>query len=127
MLIKEATNKEGYNNTIFIDSPYYTYDNLKKNAFYIKHYAGKIKYNATEFCHKNKDIIEKFKIINWHDAMRDYGCDKPDLRIPLKLVDISELVKDEEFKVFSEPAQKKESRVVALKVPKGNLLSQQVL
>ena len=57
-----------------------------------------------EFC---GDKLEKFKIINWHDAMRDYGCDKPDLRIPLKLVDISELVKDEEFKVFSEPAQKK--------------------
>ena len=73
-----------------------------------------------EFC---GDKLEKFKIINWHDAMRDYGCDKPDLRIPLKLVDISELVKDEEFKVFSEPAQKKESRVVALKVPKGNSLS----
>ena len=33
--------------------------------------------------------------------MRDYGCDKPDLRIPLKLVEISELVKDEEFKVFA--------------------------
>ncbi len=42
-----------------------------------------------EFC---GDKLEKFKIINWHDAMRDYGCDKPDLRIPLKLVDISELV-----------------------------------
>ena len=73
-----------------------------------------------EFC---GDKLEKFKIINWHDAMRDYGCDKPDLRIPLKLVDISEIVKDEEFKVFSEPAQKKGSRVVALKVPNGNSLS----
>ena len=73
-----------------------------------------------EFC---GDKLEKFEVINWHDAMRDYGCDKPDLRIPLKLVDISEIVKDEEFKVFSEPAKKKGSRVVALKVPNGNSLS----
>ena len=73
-----------------------------------------------EFCGDN---LEKFEVINWHDAMRDYGCDKPDLRIPLKLVDISDLVKDEEFKVFSEPAQKQGSRVVALKVPNGNWLS----
>ena len=51
-----------------------------------------------EFC---GDKLEKFEVINWHDAMRDYGCDKPDLRIPLKLVDISEIVKDEVIlKVF---------------------------
>ena len=55
--------------------------------------------------------------------MRDYGCDKPDLRIPLKLVEISELVADEEFKVFSGPANDKDSRVVALKIPNGNSLS----
>ena len=79
-----------------------------------------IKNIVKEFCN---DELEKFEVINWHDSMRDYGCDKPDLRIPLNLVDISELVKDEEFKVFSEPASKKGSRVVALKVPKGNSLS----
>ena len=79
-----------------------------------------IKNIIKEFCN---DELEKFEVINWHDSMRDYGCDKPDLRIPLNLVDISELVKDEEFKVFSEPASKNESRVVALKVPKGNSLS----
>ena len=73
-----------------------------------------------EFC---DDELDKFEVINWHDAMRDYGCDKPDLRILLNLVDISEVVKHEEFKVFSEPASKKGSRVVALKVPKGNSLS----
>ena len=49
--------------------------------------------------------------------MEKYGCDKPDLRIPLELIDISALVKDEEFKVFSEPANDPSSRVVALKVP----------
>ena len=73
-----------------------------------------------DFC---GDKLEKFKVIDWHDAMQDYGCDKPDLRIPLKLFEISEIVKDEEFKVFSEPASKKGSRVVALKVPDGNSLS----
>tara|TARA_B100000575_G_scaffold289585_1_gene291632 strand:+ start:272 stop:2038 length:1767 start_codon:yes stop_codon:yes gene_type:complete len=73
-----------------------------------------------EFC---GDTLQKFEVIHWHDAIREYGCDKPDLRIPLKLVDISNLVKDEEFKVFSEPASKSGSRVVALKVPNGNSFS----
>ena len=73
-----------------------------------------------EFCGEN---LEKFKVIDWHDAMKDYGCDKPDLRIPLKLIEISSLVMNEEFKVFSDPAKKEGSRVVALKVPNGNSLS----
>ena len=73
-----------------------------------------------EFCGEN---LEKFKVIDWHDAMKDYGCDKPDLRIPLKLIEISNLVMNEEFKVFSDPAKKEGSRVVALKVPNGNSLS----
>jgi aspartyl-tRNA synthetase len=73
-----------------------------------------------EFCNES---LDNFTVINWHESMRDYGCDKPDLRIPLKLVDISDEVKDEEFKVFSEPAKDNNSRVVALKVPNGNSLS----
>ena len=73
-----------------------------------------------EFCGEN---LEKFKVIDWHDAMKDYGCDKPDLRIPLKLIEISNLVINEEFKVFSDPAKKEGSRVVALKVPNGNSMS----
>ena len=73
-----------------------------------------------EFCGEN---LEKFKVIDWHDAMKDYGCDKPDLRIPLKLIEISNLVMNEEFKVFSDPAKKEGSRVVALKVPNGNSMS----
>ena len=79
-----------------------------------------IKKIIKEFCNEK---LEKFEVIDWHKAMHDYGCDKPDLRIPLKLIEISELVKEEEFKVFSEPARKLNSRVVALKVPKGNSLS----
>ena len=69
------------------------------------------------------DKLEKFEVMDWNNAMNEYGCDKPDLRIPLKLVDIADLVKDEEFKVFSEPAKKTHSRVVALKVPGGNSLT----
>ena len=55
--------------------------------------------------------------ISYAKSIEMYGCDKPDLRIPLQLKDIAELVKDEEFKVFSGPANDHESRVVALKVP----------
>ena len=67
--------------------------------------------------------LDKFEVIDWHDAMEEYGCDKPDLRIPLKLKEISDLVVNEEFKVFSDPAKKEGSRVVALKVPNGNTMS----
>ena len=69
--------------------------------------------------HDVKEIPE----LNWHKAMEDYGCDKPDLRIPLKLIEISNLVANEEFKVFSGPANEEGSRVVALKIPQGNNLS----
>ena len=69
------------------------------------------------------ESLDKFEVLNWHDAMEEYGCDKPDLRIPLKLTEISDLVKDEEFKVFAEPAKDKNSRVVAMRVPNGNSLS----
>ena len=60
--------------------------------------------------------LPKFK---WHDAMEKYGCDKPDLRNPLKLVELSDIFKNEEFKVFSEPANDKNSRIAALIVPEG--------
>ncbi|MFL2716918.1 MAG: aspartate--tRNA ligase [Gammaproteobacteria bacterium] len=79
-----------------------------------------IKNIIKEFC---DDSLEKFEVIDWHDAIDRYGCDKPDLRIPLQLVEIADLVEDEEFKVFSEPAKKEGSRVVALKVPNGNSLT----
>ncbi len=57
--------------------------------------------------------------ITYKESMSKFGCDKPDLRIPLELNDIAELVKDEEFKVFSAPANDPASRVVALKVPEA--------
>ena len=63
--------------------------------------------------------LPKFK---WHDAMEMYGCDKPDLRNPLKLVELSDIFKQEEFKVFSDPANDNNSRIAALVVPEGEKL-----
>ena len=81
---------------------------------------GMVKELIEKFCdHK----LDKFPVINWHDSIEKYGCDKPDLRIPLHLVEISDLVINEEFKVFSNPAKDAKSRVVALKIPGGNSLS----
>lgn len=57
--------------------------------------------------------------IKWHLAMEEYGCDKPDLRNPLKLVELSDIFKGEEFKVFSDPANDDNSGIAALVVPEG--------
>jgi len=57
--------------------------------------------------------------MTWQDAMDRYGVDKPDLRIPLELVDLKEVMAKVDFKVFSEPAKDRDGRVVALKVPEG--------
>ena len=59
--------------------------------------------------------------------MRRYGSDKPDLRIDLELVDIAEIMKGVDFKVFSGPANDPASRVVALRVPQGASLSRKVI
>ncbi|MEF3192922.1 MAG: aspartate--tRNA ligase, partial [Halothiobacillaceae bacterium] len=61
--------------------------------------------------------------MSWHEAMRRYASDKPDLRIPLELVDVADLMVDVEFKVFSGPASDPQGRVAALRVPKGGELS----
>lgn len=53
------------------------------------------------------------------EAVRRFGIDRPDLRIPMELVDIADLVKDVEFKVFNGPANDPKGRVVVLRVPKG--------
>ncbi|WP_145567239.1 aspartate--tRNA ligase [Yersinia aleksiciae] len=60
-----------------------------------------------------------FPIMTFAEAMRRYGSDKPDLRNPLELVDVADLVKDVEFKVFSGPANDAKGRVAALRVPGG--------
>ncbi len=64
-----------------------------------------------------------FPRITYAEAMRRYGSDKPDLRIPLELVDVADVLKDVEFKVFSGPANDPKGRVAALRVPNGNALT----
>ena len=66
------------------------------------------------------ELDSKFQVMTYADAMDKYGSDKPDLRIPLEFVNIKEDMKNEEFKVFSGPANDDESRVIALRVPQGN-------
>lgn len=64
-----------------------------------------------------------FPRMSYAEAMHRFGSDKPDLRIPLELVDISDLVNNVEFKVFADPAKNPHGRVAALCVPKGGELS----
>ncbi len=67
----------------------------------------------------NVEIKLPLKRMTYAQAMQDYGSDRPDLRIPLKLIEIKDLVKSSEFKVFSAPAQSENGRVVVLRVPNG--------
>ena len=68
-----------------------------------------------------RDVIDvelpDFPVLSYADALRRYGTDAPDLRNPLELVDIADLVRDAAFKVFSNPANDADGRVVALKGP----------
>ncbi len=64
-----------------------------------------------------------FPKMTYQEAMQRYGSDRPDLRIPLELVDIAEEMKNVEFKVFSGPANDSNGRVVAMRLPKGSELS----
>ena len=67
--------------------------------------------------------FDKFPRMTYATAMRDYASDKPDLRIPLKLVDVADIMQGVEFKVFSGPAQDPKGRVAALRVPNGAEMS----
>lgn len=69
------------------------------------------------------DLGDKFPQMTYAEAMSRFGSDKPDLRIPLELVDIAEEMKDVDFKVFSGPANDPKGRVAALRVPNGSALS----
>lgn len=71
----------------------------------------------------NVTLPYPFPRMTYQEAMARFGSDKPDLRIPLELVDVSDLVKDVDFKVFSEPAHDKHGRVAVLRLPNGIDLS----
>ena len=69
------------------------------------------------------ELPAEFPRMSWEEAMRRFGSDKPDLRNPLELVDVADLMEGVEFKVFAGPAADPEGRVAALKVPGGGELS----
>ncbi|WP_302795764.1 aspartate--tRNA ligase [Hafnia paralvei] len=71
--------------------------------------------------------LGKFPVMTFAEAMRRYGSDKPDLRNPLELVDVADLVKDVDFKVFSGPANDPKGRVIALRVPGGTHLTRKII
>ena len=64
-----------------------------------------------------------FPVLPYSEAIELYGIDKPDLRNPLTFIEVKDLFKDSDFKVFSEPANDDESRIAALSVPKGETLT----
>ncbi|MHB8494414.1 MAG: aspartate--tRNA ligase [Casimicrobiaceae bacterium] len=69
------------------------------------------------------DLPDPFPIMSFADAMRDYGSDKPDLRIPLKLTELTDLMKGVDFKVFRSAADLPNGRVAALRVPGGGAMT----
>ena len=69
------------------------------------------------------ELPDPFPRMTYAEAMQRFGSDKPDLRIPLELVDIGDLLLDVEFKVFSGPANDPAGRVAALRLPQGGKLS----
>ncbi|CAH6785144.1 aspartate--tRNA ligase [Vibrio chagasii] len=74
-----------------------------------------------------KELIDvelgQFPVMPFSEAIRRFGSDKPDLRNPLELVDVADLVKDVEFKVFSGPANDEKGRVAVIRVPGGAKLT----
>ena len=71
----------------------------------------------------NVELPNPFPRMSHAEAMMRFGSDKPDLRIPLELTDVSDLMQGVEFKVFAGPANDAAGRVAALCVPGGNTLS----
>jgi len=74
-----------------------------------------------------ESLPNPFPRMTYQDAMTRFGSDKPDLRIALELVDVNDLMKSVDFKVFSGPANDDKGRVAALKVPNGAALSRKAI
>ena len=72
---------------------------------------------------KGIELAGPFPRMTYHEAMQRYGTDRPDLRNPLELVEVGDLMKQVEFKVFSGPANQAHGRVAALRLPGGNALT----
>jgi len=71
----------------------------------------------------NIDLLSPFPQMSYAEAMLRYGTDRPDLRNPLELIEVSDLMKKVEFKVFSGPANMDSGRVAALRMPQGGKLT----
>ena len=71
----------------------------------------------------DENLPESFPIMTYQEAMQRFGSDKPDLRVNLELIELTEDMKGVEFKVFSSAANMQNGRVVALRIPKGAELS----
>ena len=69
------------------------------------------------------ELPKPFPRMTYADALRRYGSDKPDLRNPLELVEVADLFRGVEFKVFAGPAADPKSRIAALRLPKGGELT----
>jgi aspartyl-tRNA synthetase len=69
------------------------------------------------------ELPDPFPRLTYAEAMRRFGSDRPDLRVPLELVDVADLMAGVDFKVFAGPAADPKGRVVALRLPKGGALS----
>jgi aspartyl-tRNA synthetase len=69
------------------------------------------------------DLPNPFPTMSYDEAMERFGSDRPDLRVPLELIDLGDLMAGVEFKVFSGPAKDPKGRVAALRVPGGSSLS----
>ena len=73
------------------------------------------------------ELPNPFPRMSYAEAMQRYGSDKPDLRIDLELIEVSDLMSSVEFKVFAGPAADPEGRVAALCVPGGSDMSRKVI
>ncbi|MDP9499591.1 aspartate--tRNA ligase [Bisgaard Taxon 45] len=67
--------------------------------------------------------LGQFPVMTFAEAMRRFGSDKPDLRNPLEMVDVADLLKDVEFKVFSGPANDPNGRIAVIRVPNGTQIT----
>ena len=75
----------------------------------------------------DKKIVLEFPTMTYKESMSKYGCDKPDLRNPLQLNDITSLLNNTEFKVFKDCVNDSKKRIVALNVPGGNEISRKYI